>query len=71
MVYFEYTLYTVDFGDKIYDLESADVHKPEVGKDYEVKKASDKEIVLLIPSGKRIAQVTFRVKAISEKQEGK
>jgi len=62
-----YTLYTVESGNLIYTLESADNRQPEVGKDYQVKKATRDEMVLLIPGKKRPVEVSFHIKEVSEK----
>jgi hypothetical protein len=62
-----YTLFTVDSDRMTYTLESSGNRQPEVGKDYEVKKVTPEEMVLLIPGKKRPAEVHFQIKSKTKK----
>jgi len=65
-------IYKVDSGNLTYTVESEDHQQIEVGMDYEVKKVTRKEMILLVPrKNKRPAEVYFHIKSVSPKAERK
>ncbi|MGO9274011.1 MAG: hypothetical protein ACLQOO_27875 [Terriglobia bacterium] len=66
------TVYTVESGNLTYTLESDLRPQPEVGKDYEVKKVTRKEMILLIPrKNKGPAEVHFHIRSVLPIQQAK
>jgi len=65
-------IYKVDSGNLTYMLESEDHRQVEVGQDYEVKKVTRKEMILLVPrKNKRPAEAYFHIKSVSPKEDRK
>jgi hypothetical protein len=63
---FQFTLYTAKTGNVVYGLESADIRRPQVGKDYEVRQATATKMVLMIPGKKHADSITFSIRSVSE-----
>lgn len=64
---YQYTAYTVESANRLLVLESATTHRLQIGQDYEVAKATDDGIVLLVPTKNgKLAKVEFYIKAAEE-----